>query len=174
MAAIRKMDFRAAEALAKEITEDARPPLRGLYLMLAGPGHPDAGKAQTVLGMLGELSIIPWLTAARARTGPDRMAALFEAFRAGKRYEESVVARLRTMLEQRGPLPPPPVRGAMEVQPPQVRECDEAYLLLRHLHIPDAPAADAREYDTSFRRAPQGERDRWIQRYTESGEFSGD
>ena len=75
------------------------------------------------------------------------------------------------MLEARAPLPPPPIRGPVEVPPPITRESDEAYLLLRRLHMPQEAEADYREYQSSFRRKGEEERNRLIRHYIDTGDF---
>ena len=167
---MRSMDFGGAESLAAEILAGARPPLRGLYLTIAAAAHPDCRKAQTILGGLDELSVLPWLAAAGQRSGAEQIEALMEAYRASSRYEQRVMEKLRAMLDRKGALPPPSDIGTVEVPIPVTRECDEAYLLLRRLHIPDEPDADRREYESAFRRAPERERDEKIQRFTEKGQ----
>ena len=76
VAALGKFDFRGAEALAKELLVEGRVPLRALQRLLIIPGSPELGKTETILGMLNELSILPWLVAARnhARNSSNRRA----------------------------------------------------------------------------------------------------
>ncbi len=167
---MRPMDFGGAEALAAEILAAARPPLRGLYLSVAAACHPDCRKAQTILGSLDELSVLPWLAAAGARTGAERIEALMEAYRANSRYEQRVTEKLRTMLDRKGALPPAANIGTVEVPPPVTRECDEAYLLLRRLYMPDEADAERTEYESAFRRASERERDEKITRFTDAGQ----
>ena len=69
VAALGKFDFRGAEALAKELLVEGRVPLRALQRLLIIPGSPELGKTETILGMLNELSILPWLVAARGLQG---------------------------------------------------------------------------------------------------------
>ena len=169
---MRKMDFAAAEKLATEIVTDARPPLRALYLSVAGPTHPDGQKVQAILQSLEELAIFPWLAAAEQRLNGDRIDALKAAADATVAYQARVVKTLREMLQRREVLPPPAVRGAMEVKPPVTRECDEAFLLLRSLHLPDQPDADRQESDSQFRLLRDADRDKQIHRYLEKGIFA--
>lgn len=168
---MRKMDFAAADKLAAEIVTDARPPLRALYLSVAAPAHPDGEKVTTILQSLGELAILPWLAAAEQRSGRDRIDALKAAAEATLAYQDRLVKMLRDMLGRREDLPPPPIRGAMEVKPPVARECDEAFLMLRGLHMPDQPDAERQESNAQFRRLGKAERDQQIKRYLEKGSF---
>jgi len=171
LATLREMDFAGAEKLAQEMATDAREPLGSLARVLEWAEHPDRRKAEIVLKMLGELSILPWLAASRKLGGTTKIEALSEAFRVYQDFDRRVVEKLRGMLNGQTPLPPPSAPGAVEVRVPVTREGDEAYLLLRHLHRPDEADVDDRRYRLAFARMSEEERDRIIRNYLSTGEF---
>ena len=171
LATLRKMDFAGAEKLAEDMAKDARVPLWGFGRVLQWPGYPDRSKAELVLKLLGELSILPWLAASRKLGGEPRIQALSEAFRLYQELDRRVIEKLQEMLKEQTPLPPPDVPGPIEVPIPVTRECDEAYLLLRHLHRPDEAEVDDRRNQLRFARMSEEERDRFIRHYLDTGEF---
>jgi hypothetical protein len=75
------------------------------------------------------------------------------------------------MLNGQTPLAPPHDPGPTEVPVPVTRECDEAYILLRHLHKPDEAEVDDRRNQLRFARMSEEERDRFIRHYLDTGEF---
>jgi hypothetical protein len=168
---LREMDFAGAEKLAMDIAKDARVPLWAFGRLLQWPGYPDRRKAELVLELLGELSILPWLSASRKLHGDSRIQALSEACRLYQELDRRVIEKLRGMLKRQTPLAPPDDPGPIEVPVPVTRECDEAYLLLRHLHKPDEAEADDRRNRLKFARLGEEERDRFIRHYLDTGEF---
>jgi hypothetical protein len=170
VAALGKFDFRGAEALAKELLVEGRVPLRALQRLLIIPGSPELGKTETLLGMLNELSILPWLVAARNLQGTAQTGALTSAFQAYDNLGQQIVPMLRSMLGKRTALRPPDL-GPLEVKPPIMRECDHAYLLLRRLAKPDEAETDSHRYGTAFSRLSDKERERLILGYVKSNEF---
>ena len=171
LATLGKMDFAAAEKLAEDIAKDARVPLWGFGRVLQWPGYPDRRKAELVLKLLGELSILPWLSASRKLGGEHRIEALSEAVRLFQELDSRVIEKLRGMLNGQTPLAPPHDPGPTEVPVPVTRECDEAYILLRHLHKPDEAEVDDRRNQLRFARMSEEERDRFIRHYLDTGEF---
>lgn len=171
LATLRKMDFAGAEKLAEEMAKDARVPLWAFGRVLQWPGYPDRRKAELVLKLLGELSILPWLAASRKLGGAPRIQALSEAYGLYQELDRRVVEKLQGMLKGQTPLPPSDAPGPIEVPVPVSRECDEAYLLLRHLHRPDEAEADYRRNELRFARMSEEERDRFIRHYLDTGEF---
>lgn len=171
LSSLRKMDFAGAERLAKDIAKDAREPLWAFGRVLQWPGYPDRSKAELVLKMLGELSILPWLAASRKLGGAPRIQALSEAYRLYEELDRRIIEKLRRMLEGQTPLPSPTDPGPVEVRASVTRECDEAYLLLRHLHRPDEAKADYGRNGLRFSRMGEEERDRFIRHYLDTGEF---
>jgi len=170
VAALGKFDFRGAEALAKELLVEGRVPLRALQRLLLLPGSPEQGKAETLLGMLNELSILPWLVAARTLQGTAQTSALTSAFQAYESLGQQIVPLLRSMLGKRIALRPPDL-GPLEVKPPVMRECDHAYLLLRRLAKPDEAETDSHRYDIAFSRLSEKERERLILGYVKANQF---
>jgi hypothetical protein len=126
---------------------------------------------QSVLKLLGELSILPWLAASRKLDGVTKIEALTETFRVYQDFDRRVVEKLRGMLNGQTPLPPPSAPGSVEVRVPMTREGDEAYLLLRHLQRPDEADADDRRFRLAFARMSEEDRDRIIRNYLRTGEF---
>jgi hypothetical protein len=171
LASQNEMDFRSAEALALDIVRDARIPLGTLQRMLTRPESPDRKKAELILKMLDELSFFPWLVAAGQMDGASQVHAFFEAFRVYQSLERQILQNLRAMLKKRDPLPLPDTLNPAERSDPVVRECDEAYLLLRHLDNPDEPTAEYRQYGYVFARLSERERDRLIESYVDKGTF---
>ena len=171
LATLRKMDFAGADKLAEDMAKDARVPLWAFGRVLQWPGYPDRSKAELVLKLLGELSILPWLAASRNLVGASRLQALSEAYGLYQELDRQVIEKLRGMLKGQSRLPPPYVPGAIEVPVPVTRECDEAYLLLRHLHRPDEAEVDDRRNRLRFARMSEEERDRFIRHYLNTGEF---
>jgi hypothetical protein len=171
LATLGEMDFAGAEKLAQDMARDAREPLGSFVRVLEWAEHPDRCKAEFVLKLLGELSILPWLAASRKLSGAPKIAALSEAHRMYQEIDRRVVEKLRGMLKGQTPLPPPQVPGAVEVRIPVTRDGDEAYLLLRHLHKPDEAEADDRRMRLTFARLSEEDRNRMIQHYLSSGEF---
>jgi hypothetical protein len=171
LSSLREMDFAGAEKLAMDIAKYARVPLWAFGRLLQWPGYPDRSKAEFVLKLLGELSILPWLAASTKLGGEPRIQSLSEAFRLYQELDRRVIEKLRGMLKEQTPLPPPDVPGPIEVPVPVTRECDEAYLLLRHLHRPDEAEADDRRNRLSFARLGEDDRDRFIRHYLDTGEF---
>ncbi len=168
---LREMDFAGAGKLAQEMATDAREPLGSFARVLEWAEHPDRRKAEFVLKLLGELSILPWLAASRKLSGAPRIEALSEAYRIYHDLDRRVVEKLRGMLKGQTLLPPPQVPGAVEARIPVTREGDEAYLLLRHLHKPDEAEADDRRMRLTFARLCEEDRNRMIQHYLSTGEF---
>src|SRR5690242_5388245 len=105
--ALGKFDFRGAEALAKELLVERRVPLRALQRLLLIPGSPELGKTENILSMLNELSIFPWLVAARTLEATAQTEALSAAFQAYESLGQQIVPMLRSMLGKRTALPPP-------------------------------------------------------------------
>jgi hypothetical protein len=171
LCSLSEMDFAGAEKLAQDIAKDARVPLWAFGRVLQSPGYPDRSKAELVLKMLDELSILPWLAASRQLGGAPRIQALSEACRLYEELDRRVIEKLRGMLKSQTPLPPPAAPGPVEVRVPVTRECDEAYLLLRHLHRPDEAEADDRRNRLRFARLSEEERNRFIRHYLDTGEF---
>ena len=171
LGALREMDFAGAEKLAEEMAKDARVPPWAFGRVLQWPGYPERSKAEFVLKLLGELSILPWLAASRKLAGAPRLQALSEAYRLYQELDQRVIEKLRGMLKGQTPLPPPNIPGPVEVRIPVTRECDEAYLLLRHLHRPDEAEADCGRNGLRFARMSEEERDRFIRHYLDTGEF---
>jgi hypothetical protein len=170
VAALGKYDFRGAEALAKELLVEGRVPLRALQRLLIIPGSPELGKTEGVLGMLNELSILPWLVASQNLQGTAQTAALTAAFQAYENLGQQLVPMLRSMLGKRTALPPPDL-GPLEVKPPIMRECDHAYLLLRRLSKPDESADESHRYGVEFSRLNDKQRERLIVGYVKANEF---
>lgn len=171
LSSLRKMDFASAERLALDMAKDARVPLWAFGRVLQWPGYPDRSKAELVLKLLGELSILPWLAASSKLAGAPRIQSLSEAYRLYQELDQRVIEKLRGMLKGETPLPPPTDPGPVEVPVPVTRECDEAYVLLRHLHRPDEPEADDGRNRLRFARMSEEERDRFIRHYLDTGEF---
>ena len=171
LSSLRKTDFAGAERLADDMAKDARVPLWAFGRVLQWPGYPDRRKAELVLKLLGELSILPWLAASRKLGGEPRIHALSEALLLYQELDRRVMEKLQWMLKEQTPLPLPDVPGPIEVPIPVSRECDEAYLLLRHLHRPDEAEADYRRNELRFARMSEEERDRFIRHYLDTGEF---
>lgn len=171
LATLREMDFAGAEKLAEEVAKDARVPLWAFGRVLQWPAYPDRSKAELVLKMLGELSILPWLAASRNLVGAPRLQALSEAYRLYQDLDRQVIETLRGMLKEQTQIPLPTVPGPVEVRVPVTREADEAYLLLRHLHRPDEAETDDRRNRLRFARMSEEERDRLIANYLDTGEF---
>jgi hypothetical protein len=144
--------------------------VRALQRLLIIPGSPELGKTETLLGMLNELSILPWLVAARSMEGTAQTGALTSAFQAYENLGQQIVPMLRSMLGKRTALRPPDL-GPLEVKPPIMRECDHAYLLLRRLAKPDEAETDSHRYGTAFSRLGDKERERLILGYVKSNEF---
>lgn len=139
LAAMRPLDFGAAEALAQEIVKEARIPLHALHRLLSWSGNPDWNKAQSLLRSLDELSVLPWLVVADKLSGAQQVQAMYDACRAHETFGQRVEQVLRQMLSRRTLIPPPGMRGPAEFKPQPTRECDEAYLLLYKLKNPDQP-----------------------------------
>lgn len=171
LSSLREMDFAGAEKLAQDIATDAREPLKSLARVLQWPGNPDRKKGEAVLKLLAELSILPWLSASRKLDGALRIQALSESYRLYEELDGRVIEKLRGMLKRKTPLPAPRYSGPVEVALPVTRECDEAYLLLRHLGIPDEVEADARRNHLNFTRMSEEERDGFIRHFLDKGEF---
>ena len=171
LVSLREMDFVGAEKLAQEIAKEARRPLWSLMRVLEWAEHPDRKKAEVVLKMLAELAILPWLVASRKLEGGPRIEAFSEAYRLYRELDGQVIEKLRGMLKGQTPLPPPEFSGAVEVRVPVTRECDEAYLLLRHLAKPDEAEADDRRQRLAFARMSEEERDHLIRKFLNTGEF---
>jgi hypothetical protein len=171
LSSLREMDFAGAESLAEEMAKDAREPLGSFARMLQWSSYQDRSKLESVLKLLDELSILPWLSASRNLEGAPRIHALSEAYRIYQDLDRRVIENLRGMLKEQTPIPPPASPGPIEVAAPGTRECDEAYLLLRHLHKPGEADADDRRYRLSFTRMTEEERDSGIRHYVETGEF---
>jgi hypothetical protein len=168
---LREMDFAGAEKLAEEITKDVREPLGDFARVIQASIHQDRSKVVSILKLLDELSILPWLSASRELEGSLRIESLSEAYRAYDQLQLQVIEKLRGMLAGQTPVPPPVAPGAIEVKVPVTRECDEAYLLLRRLHAPDEFEADYRRRCLSFARMTEEERTRIIHHYVETEEF---
>jgi hypothetical protein len=171
LSALRDFEFTAAERLALDAAQDAREPLGALVRTLEWAEHPDRGKAEFVVKLLGELAILPWLAASPKLDGARKIAALSEALRIYQDLDRRVVEKLRGMLRRQTPVPAPPLVGPVETPVPVTRECDEAFLLLRHLHNPDEPEADDRRYRLDFSRQSETERDDMIRHYLSTGEL---
>jgi len=168
--ALGKFDFRGAEALAKDLLVEGRVPLRALQRLLIIPESLELGKAETVLGMLNELSILPWLVAARNLQGTAQTAALTSAFQGYENLGQQIVPLLRSMLGKRTALRPADL-GPLEVKPPIMRECDHAYLLLRRLAKPDEAETDSHRYGVAFSKLNEKERERLVLGYAKANEF---
>lgn len=168
---LREMDFAGAEKLAEDIAKDAREPLSSFARVLQWPHYQDRGKIESVLKLLGELSILPWLSASRKLDGAARTQALSESHRVYEELEQQIIEKLRGMLAGQTPVPPPRGLGPVDVRIPVTRECDEAYLLLRHLHKPNEAEGDFRRNRLKFARMSQEERDNLIHHYVDTREF---
>ena len=171
LSSLREMDFTGAEKLAEDMAKDAREPLGSFARILQWSSYQDRSKVESVLKLLDELSILPWLSASRNLEGAPRIQALSEAHRIYQDLDRRVIENLRGMLKEQTPIPRPASPGPIEVAVPATRECDEAYLLLRHLDKPDEADADDRRYRLSFARTTEEERDGLIRDYVETGEF---
>lgn len=159
---LRPLDFAGAEALARDLAIEAREPFSAFPKLLK-TGDPTATrKVEAVLGRLGELGIMPRMTAAVGLSGDARMRLLLEAYRVLRELEERVSGRLRAALADRAVIPPTPDYGPVEVKVPTRRVCDEAYLLLHRLGNPDEPEEDYRRTALHFARLGESERDRAI------------
>jgi hypothetical protein len=142
LAAMRRMDFAGAEALAQEILKEARIPLHALHRLLSWSGGPDWNKAQNLLRSQNELSVLPWLVVASKLTGTQQMQAMYDAYRAQEAFGQRIDGLLQQMLSSRALIPPPKPGGPVEMPPQPTRECDEAYLLLQRLAKPDGDPPD--------------------------------
>ena len=169
---LREMDFAGSEKLADEITKEARVPLWELCRVVRWPESPNWPKAESILKQLNELSILPWLAASQDLQGGPRLKAVVEASRVYDEFNKQIIETLRSMLSGKTTLPPPAVPGTVETPYPVVRECDEAFLQLRHLHLPDEPESSYRMYGSRFVRMTNGERDRYIRQYLDTGKFN--
>jgi hypothetical protein len=171
LSSLRELDFAGAERLAEEMAKDAREPLGSLARTLEWSKYHDRSKVESVLKLLDELSILPWLSASRNLKGTNRTQALSEAYRIYQDLDRRVIEKLRGMLKEQTPIPPAASTGPIEVPVAVTRVCDEAYLLLRHLDKPDEADADDRRYRLSFARMTEEERDGRIGHYVQTGEF---
>lgn len=167
---LRESDFTGAEKLAQDLARDARAPQRVFTRILAWPDYPHRTNAEAVLKGLHELALMPRLSASRKLTGAVRIQALLEAFRLYRTQEQKAAAALRPMLESRVPAPRPEIPGPVEVRVPIPRECDEAYLLVRRMNLPDEPDEQRLRFNSAFIRKPEAERDRAIRAYLETGD----
>ena len=161
LSSIRKFDFGAAEALARDILKDARVPLHTLHRLAAVQGNPDGDRAQDVLRSLSELSILPWLVVGRRLPAGRQAQPVHEAYRAYQAFEQRLRQSLRAMLSRRN-LVPPPNLGDSEVKPKPTRECDEAYLLLQRLARPDEPPEEHGRRRSAFLARSEADRDGMI------------
>src|SRR5690242_19624410 len=98
LSSVRKYDVGAAEALARDILQDARVPLHALHRLAAVQGNPDGDRAQNVLRSLNELSILPWLVVARRLPADRQPQTVHEAYRAYQAFEQRLRQNLRAML----------------------------------------------------------------------------
>jgi hypothetical protein len=171
LSSLREMDFAGAEKLADEITKEARGPLWTFGRVLEWEGNTNWHKVEFIVRQLDELAILPWLSASLKLKGGPRIQAITEAARLYEELHKKVLEKLRAMLKSQTTIPAPEVPGAVEMKVPDTRECDEAYVLLRHLHLPDEIASEDRKYRLMFSRLSEEERDRIIHRYVETGEF---
>lgn len=172
LSSLREMDFAGAEKLADEMSKEAKVPLWELCRVVRWAESPNWSKAESILKQLEELSILPWLAASQDLNGTPRSKAVAEASRLYDELNKRIIETLRGMLSGKTTLPPPSVPGTVETPFPAVRECDEAFLLLRHLHLPDEPEASYRVYGSRFVRMSNGERDRYIRQYLDTGKFN--
>lgn len=162
LARLRPIDFGGAETLARDLALEAREPFSAFPKLLKTGDATVTRKVDAVLGRLGELAIMPRITAAEGLEGDARMRLLLEAYRGFRELEERVTERLRAALLDRAAIPPGPDYGPVEVKVPTRRVCDEAYLLLRRLGNPDEPEEDYRRAALRFARLEEIERDRLI------------
>jgi hypothetical protein len=126
---------------------------------------PDLPKARLVLDRLGELSVLPWLAASRTLPLTRKLAAITSAYRAYAGLLLPIVAELERMLERKALLRPPELYGPIEEPPPVLRECDEAYVLLRRVLKPEEPWREYVVARSEFSRASEAERDAAIASY---------
>ena len=156
---VRRLDFSALEALAGDIAAEAREPLLGLSRVMGAVEGPEQPKARLVLERLGELAVLPWLAASRTLPLTRKVDAITAAHRAYAGLLQIVRAELERMLERTTPLPVPALHGPVEESPPVLRECDEAYLLLRRVLEPEEPWREHVLARAEFSRSSEAERD---------------
>ena len=171
LSSLREMNFAGSEKLADEMAKEAKVPLWELCRIVRWPESPNWFKAESILRQLNELSILPWLAASQELQGSLRLKAVMEANRAYDELNKQTIDTLRRMLSDKTTLPPPTVPGNVETPYPAVRECDEAFLQLRRLHLPDERESSYRMYSSRFVRMTNGERDRYIRQYLDTGKF---
>jgi hypothetical protein len=121
-------------ALANQVMDDAREAVRAAVELWSGvnPGHEQ--KAATILMALDELAFVPLME--RGDPADPRHRVWFLRM-AGSSYMEpraKLIQAINRMLDDRRKPPIPPQSGPpLEENPPQLRVCDEAYLVHRQL-----------------------------------------
>jgi hypothetical protein len=159
------------DALAADIGSDSREPLSALTGAWAR-GAAEQAKAHKVLDALKGLPVAAWLRTAETTGGDRSLPALRAACAAYLQLQERAEKKLVAMLDSKTPVPPPPTFGPQEERRPKTRECDEAYLLLRHLLKADDTDEVRIMSEHLFLHMTDAERDREVRLYKEKQQWS--
>jgi hypothetical protein len=156
------------EALAAEYLAQTGEVL-SVAVHAAGTPPPLGPKALSVVSQLREAAARPLAAAVAAREVPDAWM-LIELARAVDAARTSITARLHTALRDVRLLRPQNPPHIEEPEPP-FRVCDEAYLALRRVEVPESML----QYTVEMRHfldLSDSEKDREIHRYLETRSFT--
>lgn len=125
-----------------------------------------ADKARTLVAALGSRAVAPLLDAEAASRPETEVWRLSSLAAAAIGLRALAAERLHACLNDRRPVPLPPVTEPAEEQPHPRRVCDEAFLLLRELTVIDESKEDFVLEARRFLRQPESERDAGIAHVT--------
>ena len=156
------------EALASELTNDARGQPRRAVQIWLGPDAAMSKKAAILLGNTAELSITPLLEAPRPSTPEQEAWLIRTVVQRQIDLRQQVAARLMKLLDDKRPVPEPSGSAAQEEKPPLRRLCDEAYLQLRRFIKTEESPGEFYTFERNFLSQPPNRRDTEIHRAKQS------
>jgi len=164
-------DELGASALAREVVDDARAPVRAaVEQWVTNPAQ--AAKARTVLGELEELAFVPLTERGDPADPRQRVWLLRTAGRSHSEFRAKLVAMITRMLEDRrrpAPRPSSETKPEESTAPSAIpRVCDEAYLAHRQLLNFAESTEDYAATENAFLALPEAKRDEEIQRLKQS------
>jgi hypothetical protein len=165
-------DEQQLAGIAHALLAESRDNARRVVALWRSAEPDDAAKLRNVIVEMAEQTILPLLNAAPAASEPDTVWLLRRATQQFLDLQAAVRDRLVALLDDVALVPPPPLVGRPEVEPPPVRICDVAYLQLRRmLSVAESTEDKVINSDIFLSQLDFEERSLEIARFRASGAF---
>jgi len=170
LAALDPRDDAKTAALVEEYRKDVAA-VQETALRFAGAANPNAPRALSIIGQLGETAVDALAGAINGQKPAPDTGLLFELFRGVAFAESAVTGRLKAALSDTRMIPQAPHMQEMEEAGPPYRVCDEAYVSLRRILHFETLVQYLME-SRHFLSLPEADKNREIQSWRETGSFT--